>query len=609
MYPVLPAMEVQFPLVAVPLALTTAFCGLTAGLLARNLPGDRDGERSTLSRANEVQTMVLVMLTLWAFGQLVAVTTTTRPWIAFGLYLTMAATIWAAASWLAFALLYTGRERWVSRRTAPLFLLVPIAATMAIATAGLHESLLLDPTLERVGDRWLLDFAWGPGTFAVAVFNWIAGPLAIYLLFQKFLTSRNVYRKISFVHVVGGSLLVGGAAMSMFGLSPLPYLVLGSTLFSAVILVSAPMVISYRYVRLLPLDRVFALFSDRFRNLAPVARDTIIQEMHSGVLVVDPANHLVDLNPLGRRMIGAEDERVVGKQLTDVVPRELFASEDTRFLDPDTTDGVFRGVWVEPPEGDQRCFDIVISGLTSGEDLVGRVALINDVTDREIRKDKLEQRTRELERQNEQLDQFAGIVSHDLRNPLTVAKGYLQTAKDEDDADEYIAEAEASLDRMEAIIDDVLTLAREGQSIGETESVSLGDTARAAWENVDTDGADLVVATDGSFAADPDRLPNLFENLFRNAREHGDSAVTVTVGWDDDAFYVADDGPGIPPGERSDVLEFGYTTAESGTGFGLAIVRQVADAHGWTVDLTASDDGGARFEFDGVDRSPTRVTE
>jgi signal transduction histidine kinase len=76
--------------------------------------------------------------------------------------------------------------------------------------------------------------------------------------------------------------------------------------------------------------------------------------------------------------------------------------------------------------------------------------------------------------------------------------------------------------------------------------------------------------------------------------------VTVTIGELDDGVYVADDGPGIPPEEREDVFEAGYSTSGSGTGFGLSIVEQVAEAHDWTVRVTESASGGARFEIVGM---------
>jgi len=612
-------MSLQFPLSVVPLSVTAVFCAGTAFFIWYNfLWGESN---SSFARTNQAQTAVLSFLSVWSVGQFVAVSTTTNWPKLFGMSLTLSVTMWTSMAWFTFAMLYTGHERWITPRTIVVLAVLPTVGTLATATNSIHGFMFVEPTLVQDGSRWMLDypglvrqdirwvldFEWGTGTWLVAVHDWTLCSIGIGLLFRKFLNSRNVYRKISFFHVVGGVALNVGAFVSLMRWSPFEYLVLGVTVFSVIIVLTGPTVASYRYLKLIPLERILSVFGRRFRNLAPMARDTIIQNMQNGVLVVDHDNRIVDLNPLGRKMIGAESRRVVGQKLTDVVPPSLFKTDDTSFLDPETTEELYRGVWVETPTGDQHCFDIQITSLGPDDDPVGRVAIVNDVTDREVRKEKLEQRTRELERQNEQLDQFAGIVSHDLRNPLTVAEGYLETAAELEDNHEHVAEARYSLERMEAIIDDVLTLAREGQSIGETETVSLASIAREAWDNVDTERATLVVVDDVELEADPDRLLNLFENLYRNADEHAGPDVTVTVGFDDGSLYVEDDGPGIPPAERDDVLEFGYTTAESGTGFGLAIVGQVADAHGWKVEVTESADGGASFEFEGVERAGSRV--
>ena len=77
----------------------------------------------------------------------------------------------------------------------------------------------------------------------------------------------------------------------------------------------------------------------------------------------------------------------------------------------------------------------------------------------------------------------------------------------------------------------------------------------------------------------------------------GDAAVRVRVGRTDEGFYVADDGSGIDPEQRDAVFEPGHTTAPDGTGFGLAIVERIAEAHEWTVSVTEGREGGARFEF------------
>jgi signal transduction histidine kinase len=213
--------------------------------------------------------------------------------------------------------------------------------------------------------------------------------------------------------------------------------------------------------------------------------------------------------------------------------------------------------------------------------------------------DQIENR-RELRHQNERLDEFASIVSHDLRSPLTVAEGHLELARETCESDD-LARAADALDRSQTLIDDLLTLAREGEQGTEVESVALADVAESGWRTAEIGSATLDTDTTQAIRADRSRLQQLFENLYRNAVEHGGDDVTVSVGAMDDGFYVADTGPGIPEAEREDVFEAGYSTSEDGTGFGLRIVEQIADTHGWKITVTESEQDGARFEITGVE--------
>ncbi|PSQ17822.1 hypothetical protein BRD02_02410 [Halobacteriales archaeon QS_8_69_73] len=311
-------------------------------------------------------------------------------------------------------------------------------------------------------------------------------------------------------------------------------------------------------------------------------------------------------------------------------------------------------------------------------DVVGTLALYVDISERE-----------RLQQENERLDEFTSVVSHDLRNPLTVIKGRAELASKTHDDDEDIDAIVEAAGRMQELVDDLLDLARHGRSVETTEPVELSSLAADCWELVDTDAATLDPRADLVVAADEPRLRQLLENLFRNAVEHGSTSsrpeaddtgsenasepsvanapedavehgstsppsqarentgsenasepsvanatedavehgstssrpeaddapehgppaggspdgLTVTVGGLDDAegFYVEDDGTGVPPSARGDVFEPGHSTDRDNTGFGLSIVEGVAESHGWTVELTEGTEGGARFEFRGVD--------
>jgi PAS domain S-box-containing protein len=210
------------------------------------------------------------------------------------------------------------------------------------------------------------------------------------------------------------------------------------------------------------------------------------------------------------------------------------------------------------------------------------------------------ERERDLRQQNEQLDEFAGVIAHDLRNPLTVAQGRAALLAEETDADpEHLDPLQNALGRIEAIVEDTLTLARQGEAISETVPISLSDLLEACWQTVDTGEATLEITGELTVQGDPDRLRHVFENLFRNAVEHGGAAVTVRAGpHGEQGLYVEDDGPGIPAKYRGAVFDAGHSSARGGTGFGLTIVKRIAEAHGWDVAVTEGTTDGARFEFE-----------
>jgi signal transduction histidine kinase len=152
---------------------------------------------------------------------------------------------------------------------------------------------------------------------------------------------------------------------------------------------------------------------------------------------------------------------------------------------------------------------------------------------------------------------------------------------------------------MEAIVEDTLTLARQGDIITETQPVSLAHLAGKCWGTVDTDDATIEIIDEMIFMGDSDRLRHVLENLFRNAVEHGGSDVAVRVGrHDGTGIYVQDDGPGIPVEKRDEVLEPGHSSTRGGTGFGLAIIKRIVEAYGWEVCITDGADDEARFEFE-----------
>jgi PAS domain S-box-containing protein len=323
--------------------------------------------------------------------------------------------------------------------------------------------------------------------------------------------------------------------------------------------------------------------------------------------VPDPAVRceLVDGEPITRRanasfetVFGYDSGDILGETLDAyVIPPDHEESADSVNAALARGEGCQTTVRRRTTDG-VRDFLLHAAPLEPGERSVGGYFIYTDITDQK-------RRERDLERQNELLDEFASVISHDLRNPMEVARGRLELAHDEQPSEHHEA-ALWALDRMDTLIEDVLTLARQGRVIDDLEPVSLASTAERAWRTTASEDATIDIEVSETIAGDPDRLLRLFGNLFRNAIDHAGDDVHVTVGGMEGGFFVADDGPGIPEGERERVFEHGYSTSESGTGLGLMIVRKIADAHGWTVSVADSAEG-ARFEVHtvGDERVPT----
>lgn len=203
---------------------------------------------------------------------------------------------------------------------------------------------------------------------------------------------------------------------------------------------------------------------------------------------------------------------------------------------------------------------------------------------------------------NEQLEQFSSTVAHDLRNPLNIADGNIDLAREECDS-QYLDIASEAVSEMAVLIDELLALAKEGETIDERSQVGFEELVQSGARNVVLDATRLDIQGSATLECDPSRLREALENLLRNATDHGGEGVRVTVGLldDGDGFYVEDDGVGLPAGKGEVIFERGHTDSQHGSGFGLAIVDQIVDAHGWEIVATESSSGGARFEITGID--------
>jgi PAS domain S-box-containing protein len=479
----------------------------------------------------------------------------------------------AAVFGLLFALEYTNRETLLRRSRVGALFVPPAIATILFflqpelffANVGMRDELSLVVMAADKQTAWWLTLAYGYGAVL----------LGLALISLRFLRSIRVgqFRGQALLLVAGFAATIGANALQnslgyQVSLASLGFAMTGIIVYLAVF--------------------KFGLFTS-----LPVARRKVLGDMADGFLVVDSQSQIIDANQQAREIFGGRE--VINEPIEAVYPayeQEQQGNSQARYE------------YRRRVGGRNRFFDVQISPVSGiGGRVDAHVVRFSDITERKEREQELEATKRELERSNEKLDQFAGMVSHDLRNPLNVIKIRAELLRAEA-PDEHVEPIESNVERMEAMIDDLLTLSRAGESVDDPEPISLATVVADSWATVGSDDVELDVdiPSDVEIEADGDRLRHVFENLFRNASEHNDPPVAIRVGTlssetgSISGFFIADDGTGIPETDREAVFEQGYTTNTDGTGFGLSIVEEIVEAHGWTISVTESDAGGARFE-------------
>lgn len=350
-----------------------------------------------------------------------------------------------------------------------------------------------------------------------------------------------------------------------------------------------------------------AVFNYRLLETVPIGRRQLVDILSDPVIILSADDTVLESNEAARSLTNNET------QPNRIPVREFLAEipEAVEQLDAGSLEGSTISV---TDSGREKWFYVTATPIgTAPSEAAGRLVLFRDITPQKRREQALEDTLEDLERSNEKLSRFSDVISHDLRNPLNVSQIHLDMIRDDAPA-EHVDALDESLQRMDEMIDDMLTLSRASGPVEETEPVPLRTLAIESWETVNGGNATIetVMPETTAIQAAGARLRHIFENLFRNAVDHNEPPVTVrvgTIGEDgtdgaatpDGGFFVEDDGFGIPAADQEAVQEHGYTTSQAGTGIGLTIVQDIVDAHGWELSIAESSQGGARFEITNVE--------
>jgi signal transduction histidine kinase len=499
---------------------------------------------------------------------------------AVALELTLAAT--AAVLWFVFATQYANRSAY--KRPVVRAALVGFVAVAVLlpATNPLHgltfQSFTYVPTPFPH-----YEVTKGIGHYLIAVPAYVPVLAGAWVLVRLLRSTRFLSRSVGAVLVgVGG--LVGANALPYVVEFPLEYNPMYMPLGGVVFCVATASAIH------------FNLFS-----VTPVARQRIVTAIRDPIVTLDKNRRIVDVNPaFVEAFTCASSGAAIAHRPFEVIVPDI--AQSVSLDDPDRQTIRVGSV----NESGSRHYTVSASPVHSGPHHIGYTLVFRDVTDVVVSR-------RELERQNEQLDEFAVSAAHNLRNPLGAIAGFLDVLDShlrgvEDAGARYdpalvercLTRLDTEADRMDHIIADFLRVMREGKTVQRVEPVDVESTARSAIGSVGYDRVSLDVERGGRVRAEPSRFELLIRTVLRSASDRADGTVTARITVTDDGFVVEDDAGTIPPEDCEMLLEHGRMSTYDVTGLGLIVARTLAQVHRWDVSAVPGD-AGLRFVVTGAE--------
>jgi len=541
-----------------------------------------------------------------------------------------------------FTAIFTGRPGWITKESAGLALLVPLVALGLVWTNDVH-GLIWREVGATYGNRWsLLVVTYGGAFWAFVVYSYTCLITALILVADMALRTVGVWRRQAMYVLLGllapwfaNFLRVGG--LSPFEpLDPTPFAFAFAGMAMAVAILNVDLLV-----------------------LAPVAREQVLDAVSEGIVVVDPAGRVVDMNRAAALILQVDPSTSVGSSALEVLGRigEVLESKaDTVQVSlsaPGVPESVYNCARFHVTDGTGRSVasTVVISNITS---LILAQREIEDAQkDLERR---IEERTLELRRSNERLRRemrqrrqaeqqeqameaqlrqsqkletigtLAGGIAHDFNNLLAAILGFTELAEDEahDAAKvrQYLAQVTSAATRAQEVVGKILTFSRQAEHSWQPVDLSrfVDDSMpliRALLPSTVRFSVELDPTTP-TVMGDATQLQQVLMNLCTNAAQSMPNGGTLSIsvrrthepptrsapslatgveGTEWVALGVSDSGAGIPEEVRRRIFDPFFTTKSvgHGTGLGLSVVHGIVTSHGGEITVESEPGHGTAF--------------
>nr|WP_320160870.1 histidine kinase N-terminal 7TM domain-containing protein [uncultured Methanoregula sp.] len=517
-------------------------------------------------------TILMAAASLWAFCTALELASADLPTQMLAIMIEYPAMVIIPVAWLLFAIEYTGRENWISKKTVLLLCIIPLVTVVMVVTNSFHYLFYSSIVEEAVGGLSYHIVTYGPAFWVHTIYSYSLIGLSILLILQRFLFSSNVYRAQVTIILIAVLLPVCINLILIFRLGSVA--LIDPTPFALMI---SGFAILYGMLRFQLLD------------ITPVAHEQILANMRDGIIVSDLQERIVSLNHPAGIFLGISEEDAIGRLLTEVMPTSVSECIRTASL----SEGMEQQHEIDREIGGQkRSFELRCILLRSRNTRVkGRMVLIRDIT-------KQKQMETALFEARKKLSLLSSITRHDILNQVTSLLLHIDVAK-ESEPDPGVRDWLAKQEDAVVKIQHQVEFARDYEDLG---------VRPPQWMNVNAIFTRLKPAMDArgiafdstagsvELFADP-LLERVFYNLVDNSIRHGEHVTVIHLHYenigDGLTLIYEDNGVGIPQLQKARIFERGVGRQ---TGLGLFLVVEILGITGITIRECGETGKGARFE-------------